>query len=278
MAKNIDTLVKDIYSTLESGAFEIDADKLAAMIKARFSEDKRGGSLRMSNLGTPCKKKLWYTVNKPELAEPLTAPTLIKFLLGDIIEEVALTLAEAAGHEVEGRQTKLEIGGVKGHRDALIDGMLVDVKSANSRSFGKFRYHKLRDEDPFAYLTQLALYYKASKDKKIHGEAAFLAVDKELGHIVLDKYAQDERYDWDAFVERQKDMVQQKDPPARSYSPKPDGKSGNMVIPMECRYCPFKTPCWQETNGGKGLQMVVFSNGPRWFTKVVRTPNPRASS
>ncbi len=275
---SIDTLVQDIYKTLESGAFEIDADKLAKMIAARFAEDKRSGSLRMSNLGSPCKKKLWYTVNKPELAEPLTAPTLIKFLIGDIIEEVILTLAEATTHEVTGRQDQLEIGGVKGHRDAIIDGMLVDVKSANSRSFGKFKYHKLHDEDPFGYLTQLALYHRASNDKKIHGEAAFLAVDKELGHVVLDRYAQDEHFNWDAFVERQKEMVQRSDPPARSYDPVPDGKSGNMVIPMECKYCPFKAPCYQDTNNGRGLRMVVFAKGPCWFTKVVREPNPRVGS
>lgn len=271
----IDTLVQDIYKILESKDFNLDAENLAKTIKHRLESKQRGGTLRMSSIGQACERKTWYSVNNPDAAEKIAAHTYLKFLLGDIIEEVVLALAKAAGHTVTGEQDTLEIAGIKGHRDALIDGMLVDVKSANSRSFGKFRYHKLHDEDPFAYLKQLALYHHASRDKEVSGEAAFLAVDKELGHIVLDRYAQDTKFDWEKYVERKKLMVARNSPPSRHYDDKPDGKSGNRVLGMECRYCPFKELCWSKEEGGPGLRMVVFSNGPRWFTKVVREPSPR---
>ena len=273
----IDTLVKDIYRILETKEFELDADNLAKTIKSRLEQKQAGGTLRMSSIGQACERKTWYSVNKPEIAEGHSGPTYLKFLLGDIIEEVVLALAKAAGHDVQGEQDTLDVAGIKGHRDALIDGMLIDVKSANSRSFDKFKYHQLRPEnDPFAYLSQLALYHYASDDKEVTGTAAFLAVDKELGHIILDKYKQDVNFDWEKFVEDKKVMVAQPEPPARHYDAVPDGKSGNMVICMECKYCPFKEECWQDTNGGAGLRKVVFANGPRWFTRVRKEPSPKA--
>jgi len=277
MKPRIDTLVSDIYKTLEKGAFEIDAKELADGIAGRFREEHQGGRLRMSNVGTPCKRKLWYTVNKSELAEPLQGHTLLKFMIGHVIEEIVLSLVKAAGHVIYGRQDKLEVGGIKGSRDAVIDGMVVDVKSANSRSYDKFKYHKLHNEDPFGYLDQLGLYHYASKNEEgvtNMKEAAFLAVDKELGHLCLDRYNKEEK-DYERLIEEKKAMVARDLPPARGYRDVPDGKSGNMVVPMQCKYCPFKDTCWKDANGGAGLRKVVFSNGPRWFTKIIREPNPK---
>ncbi len=272
----IETLVEDIYKILVSKEFEIDADNLAKTIKNRLEQKQGGGTLRMSSIGQDCERKTWYSVNKPEVAEGHSGPTYLKFLLGDIIEEVVLSLAKAAGHDVRGEQDTLDVAGIKGHRDALIDGMLIDVKSANSRSFDKFKYHQLKKgNDPFAYLTQLSLYHYASDDKEVDGEAAYLAVDKELGHIILDKHKQDVNFDWKKFVEDKKEMVARPVPPGRHYSPVADGKSGNMVIPMECKYCAFKDTCYQDINGGRGLRKVVFANGPRWFTVVRKEPAPK---
>ena len=273
----IETLIDDIYKILDTGDFTLDVASLASMINRRLTERSDKGSLRMSNAGTKCDRKLWYTVHKNELAEPIAPHTRLKFLIGDILEEIILTLAKAAGHTVDGEQTTLEVAGVKGHRDAVIDGMVIDVKSANSRSFDKFKYHKLHTEDPFNYLVQLGLYVDASKDEDIvtyREEGAFLAVDKELGHLVLDRY-RNRDIDCVKLIEDKKEMLQGAEPVGRYYSDKPDGKSGNMVIPMECKYCPFKEHCWRDANGGKGLRKVLFSNGPRWFTKVVREPAPK---
>ena len=60
-------------------------------------------------------------------------------MFGDILEELLLFLAKEAGHTVTGQQDTLSISGVNGHRDAIIDGRLVDVKSASSYSFRKFK-------------------------------------------------------------------------------------------------------------------------------------------
>lgn len=267
--KSINTLVDDIYELLASGSFQIDADRLASMLARRLSEAKTSTSLRMSNFGTPCERKLWYSVNVPQTAEPLSPQARLKFLIGDIIEEVVITLARQAGHSVEGEQDERRLGGVKGHLDGIIDGVVVDVKSANARGFRKFADHRLATDDPFGYLAQLGMYLDASQDDPRVGakrQAAFLAVDKELGHIVLDQYILPKR-DWETEIEAKKEMLANPKPPPRHYMPEPDGKSGNMKLCMECSYCPYKKECWP------GVKGYAYSNKPTWLTTVVREPN-----
>ena len=116
---------------------------LAKKLAVRLSEERGNATLRLSNWDSPCERQLWYKINKPETVEALPANVRLKFLTGDVMEEVILFLAKASGHEVEGEQDELIIGGVIGHRDGIIDGHLVDTKSASPYSFKKFEEHKL---------------------------------------------------------------------------------------------------------------------------------------
>lgn len=273
--KSINTLIKDIYGVLERGEVRIDSDKLSKTIANRLSENKSGGDvLRMSKLGEKCERKLWLAKNRPEAAEHLPGHTLLKFLIGDIHEEVVLSLAEASGHKVEARQETVDLHGVKGHLDAIIDGVIVDVKSANARGMVKFEKHKLESDDPFGYMDQLGAYSESTKDDarvQVKGEVAFLASDKELGHLVLDKYKKPEK-DWLKHISRLRGILAEKEPPKRHYMAQPDGASGNMKLPMECTYCQYKNECWKNANEGKGLRKFLYSNGPRWLTYVAREP------
>lgn len=270
--KSISTLVSDIYKLLEDNKAVIDADRLAKVIAARLAQSGKSDVLRMSKLGEKCERKLWYQANMPEVAEKLPGHTLLKFLIGDIHEEIILSLAEAAGHDVKGRQDEVSIDGVLGHRDAIIDGVLVDVKSANSRGMEKFRTHSVVEDDPFGYHDQLQAYLAASQDDvQVKGEAAFLASDKELGHLVLDKYKKKD-IDWKAKIQRLRAILAEKNPPKRAYDVVPEGKSGNLKIPMECSYCQFKNECYKNSNGGKGLRKFFYSKGPVWFTHIEKEP------
>lgn len=278
--KTINTLVPDIYEAISSDTpipeerVEELGQSLTAMLKRRLSTSHVPRGLSMSNFGSKCKRQLWYKVNKPELGEPLEPKARLNFLAGDIWEEILLFLAKIAGHKVEGEQDELDFNGLKGHRDAVIDGVTVDVKTANSRSIEKFRDHKLEHDDPFGYLDQLGLYVEAARnDPAVIGkrEGAFLAADKERGGLYLDKYLLPEK-DYGKELQNTRDMLSSERPPQRRYSPVPDGKSGNQVIGMECRYCAFKEECWKDTNNGQGLLKYIFASGPRWFTKIVKEP------
>jgi hypothetical protein len=271
LTKSINTLVSDIYDLLASGSFKIDADKLAHMIADKFEEVQRKDNLRMSNFGTPCDRKLWYAVNMPDAAEPIPPHTYLKFMYGHIIEEVVMQLIEQAGHEVTHQQEEVEISSVTGHIDALVDGRVVDVKSANSRGMAKFRDHGLGSDDPFGYLSQLGLYLHAMRPKVSAGNetrASFIAVDKELGHIVLDTYEFPKK-DWDAAIELKKAMLAAKEPPPRGFSPEPHNKSGNMKLPTPCAYCPHKKTCYP------GLRTFIYANGPVYMTRVTKQPEVR---
>ena len=90
----------------------------------------------MSSIGQPCERKLYYEVNSPEDAEELRPEVYMKFLFGDLTELLLLFLAEASGHTVEGTQDEQDIVGIKGHRDAVIDGTLVHVSSWYDNEMG----------------------------------------------------------------------------------------------------------------------------------------------
>lgn len=279
MIKTIDTLVSDIKHVLKTG--EGYTEEIGDWISEDVNKSLQrqlGASgwvsqprLRMSGLGTPCDRKLWYTINRSDSREPLPANTKFKFLFGDIIESVTLGLAKAAGHHVTGLQGSVEIAGIKGSRDAIIDGVLIDVKSANDRSMQKFRDNGLRDGDPFGYLSQLSSYLFASQDDPLLTEknkAGFLVVDKNFGHIELHMYdLTDLMENKLQEVEEKKQIVKSKEPPPKAFDPVPDGKSGNMKLNTNCSYCDFKHICWPEA------RTFLYSNGPRYLTKVVREPN-----
>lgn len=221
----------------------------------------------MSNLGTP-DRQLWYQVNIPKEAEPLEDNVLVKFLFGDILEHLLLFLAEEAGHTVEGVQDELEIDGVLGHRDAVIDGVLVDLKSASTYSYQKFQKHLTPEEDSFGYLDQLGAYLYASQDDPIvkdKNRAAFLVIDKTLGNICLDIHPKRE-LDYKKEVENKRRILESETPPERCFEPVPEGLSGNLKLGTRCSYCRHKHTCHPN------LRTFLYAKGPVFLTKVEKTP------
>lgn len=275
----IEQLIDDIADTLEQGKEEVAvetkekyanlfAEMLEERLKPRPKEGK--GTLRMSNIGKPCDRQIWYDVNQPyEKIEPLKAATKLKFLYGDLTELLMLYLAEVSGHSVEGTQDVQEIEGIKGHRDAVIDGVLTDVKSASTYGFAKFADGTLRNNDSFGYFTQGGSYLKAGEDDdlvKDKNRFAFLALDKSLGHFCLDIHHQDETIDYEELYRQKKAMVDQPEPPERAFTDVPEGTSGNMKLPTACSYCAHKWKCYPN------LRMFIYSNGPKYLTVVEKEP------
>lgn len=279
--KTIDTLVDDIMAVVDGqGGWDetINSyfkDCVGETLRNRIGdhrEERKGGTLRMSSIGQPCERKLWYSINEWEKAETLTPDTKFKFLYGDILEDLLLSLAKAAGHDVQGHQDTMTICGIKGHRDAVIDGVNIDVKSASPFSWKKFNNHELEANDPFGYLTQLSSYVYASKDDPIVTDkdgGAFLAVCKVSGKLTLDYY--DFRSmglldDVESLYEDRKSMAGKSTPPARGFPTEPDGKSGNRKLGVNCSYCDFKKICHP------GLRAFKYYNGPVFLTEVKKEP------
>lgn len=267
--KSIDTLVDDILSLVgnpDRSALDPDritefAAGLAARVSTKITEDRVPSGLRMSNFGMPCERHLWYRVNRPELAEKLPAAARMKFLYGDILEELLLFLARETGHTVEREQERVEFHGVVGHIDAVIDGVLVDCKSASTMGFNKFADGLTDRVDSFGYLDQLDLYLNGLG----LSEGGFLVIDKTLGKVCFDKHKRRDT-DWAARIDAKR-RVLAGPLPDRPYHSVPDGASGNEKLGVECSYCEFNKSSWP------GLRVFAYANGPRFLTTVRKKPD-----
>lgn len=273
-------LVKDIYQLFDEDTHHEPneenlhkfGESVKEMMRRRLAiRDENREALRFSSMGKP-DRQLWYMHNKPELGEKMSAKTLFKFLYGDMIEQVLLFLTVEAGHEVTHEQEEIEFGGVKGHIDAIIDGVVVDVKSASPYSFKKFQQRALFEDDPFGYIGQLSGYAEALTPGK---GAAFLVADKVHGDVALMTVDGDttSQYEPEKRIEHLKEVLKAEEVPPRCYAPVPEGKSGNMKLGVNCSYCPFKEHCWSDANNGKGLRKFMYYNGPVFLTHVAREPN-----
>lgn len=277
--KTLDTLVKDIYQLFLDGhsPSQENVDKLGEAVaksvsrslKRNLTDAPVGKNLRMSSIGKP-DRQVWYETHQEIKGEELRAPTLIKFLFGDILEDLLLFLVREAGHTVEGEQEEVDIGGVKGHMDSVIDGVLTDVKSTSSRSFKKFEEGTLKDDDPFGYIAQISGYVQGSGREGQPG--AFLAIDKQNGKICVHQVPTEDLIDVKERVSHLQELVSSEEEPPRCYEPVPDGKSGNMKLAIGCAYCPFKHYCWRDANEGKGLRTFNYSGTPRFLVHVENEP------
>jgi len=266
MSKSIDTLVEDIYSLFgghkcnPANAADF-GEEMMDVVTTRLARagDSGGSTLRMSNVGKPCDRALYYDVNGFD-KEELLPHTKIKFLLGDIVESLLLFLAKEAGHEVTHQQEEVMVNGIKGHIDAIIDGAVIDVKSASSFAFKKFSDGTLPDNDSFGYIAQISGYKHALATER----AGFLAMDKQNGTLAM--YEPKEFIDVPKRIEHMKKVVATAEPPFRGFVPKNDGKSGNMKLCTECSYCGHKKTCWPE------MRTFIYSTGPRYLTTVAKRP------
>jgi len=301
---NITTLKQDLEHVLKTGegwTKEIEgwmAQDIQKTISRQMNRNEDYKPyLRMSSLGKPCERQLWYEFHSKLKPEPLQASTKAKFIFGDMIESFLIALVMASGHKVEGLQELVEIDGIKGSRDCIIDGMQFDIKSAATQSFDKFKQGQLKgywkksrkkdepdvwipamEADPFGYISQNSSYLFASLDdpRITHkSEVGFLAFDKQFGHIVVDIYdVSDQLKTKRQEIQSKKDLIKSDTPPDRitwgtelksTKDKKPD-PNGNVGLKAPCSYCNYKKECYP------GLRTFISSKGPEYLVKVVKEP------
>jgi hypothetical protein len=266
--KHIGTLITDIYDTAKTDWFDdITSRRFNTEVARAFNKESRVPTLRLSQMGKKCPSQLWHSIHSPELEEPTQPWARIKFDYGHILEAYVLALVRASGHRVEGEQDELVLDGVVGHRDCVIDGYVVDVKSANSRSFQKFKDGSLRDNDDFGYLDQLDGYLVASHgDPKVIDNSIgyLLAIDKELGHVQLYRHELREQ-SIRQRVQDYKAIVGLQAPPKCTCKTEL-GSYGNVQLAYPATYNPYKYACFPH------LRCFLYSNGPRYLTEIKKIP------
>lgn len=239
-------------------------------ILEQLTRPEQPNRLRLSSMGEQCPRSLWASVHSPSSREKFPPHARIKFHYGHVIEQMAIALAKAAGHRVEGEQDELVVDGVKGHRDCVIDGCIVDVKSINSLGFQKVKAG-LVPQDIFlrSYLDQLDGYLVGSADDDlvtVKDKAYLWAIDKTLGHMCIYEH----RIRPDHIRQRiaqYKQIVVRDEPPACECDKVPEGKSGNIKLGLKASYNPYKFFCFPD------LRTFVGAKGPVYLTTVIRRPD-----
>lgn len=227
-------------------ATKIGEDVRDAVIRQFDNNQRRTFRLRMSNIGKPyC--QLWFEKNKPDEALPRPNTFAIAMLIGDIVEAVLKGLMTEAGIEYGDSDNvvlDIETGKISGSYDMVLDGAVVDIKSASDWSYkNKFEsYESLKNSDAFGYVGQLAGYAKA---------AGLLPG----GWLVLNKSTGDFKYvpaelDIDTELTKLKethDRLEKNEfercfePIAETFNRK---ETGNTILPKECSFCDFRKSCW----------------------------------
>lgn len=269
----LNTLVEDLYNLFdEENDHVVSEDNLDAFAEAAKellrqrlrARAERSEILRFSNLGRP-DRQIWYMGHASGEREKLSPKNALKFLYGDLIEQMLLFLVKEAGHTVEREQEELELDGVKGHIDAVIDGVTVDVKSASPMSYAKFEKGTLFENDPFGYIGQISSYASVVTPDtggaflafdKVHGDVCLLTV----GASITNTFGTAER------ISHLKDVLANDTAPPRCYPDEADGKSGNRKLGTQCSYCSYKNECWP------GVRTFLYSGKPRFLTHVARQP------
>ena len=277
--KTLDTLVTDIYNKIgvlaDGKHIDLDPETIdqfgesmkEILYKWSHPEPRGKATLRMSNIGRKS-RQLWFDMKSEDTAEKMPPSLFIKFLYGHLLEEIVLFLIKLSGHKVTSEQKEVKVSGIKGHMDCVIDGEVVDIKTASGYAFKKFRDGTLAENDMFGYMAQLAGYEAAEGTDK----GGFLALNKESGELALYRPDNFDKPNIKKKITDIKKAVKLATPPDLCYNPVPDGKSGNMQLPRECVYCRHKFECHKDANEGKGLRVFKYSNGLRYLTQTPKPP------
>lgn len=277
--KKLDTLVDDIYKklsvlgkgkslNLSEESIEQFGESMKEVLRHWSTPTPRSTeTLRMSNIGRP-NRQLWYDMKTEQQAQEIPPATFIKFLYGHMLEEVVLLLVKLAGHTVSDEQKNVKIKGIEGHMDCVIDGEVIDVKTASGYAFKKFKDGTLAEDDTFGYMSQLAGYEAG------HGTSngGFLAMNKESGELALYIPEELDKPNIETKIDTVKKSLKKSAPPELCYKPIPDGSSGNMKLPRGCFFCRHKLECHKDSNNGKGLRVFKYSKGLSYLTQVVKEP------
>ena len=289
---SIKTLVEDVVMAMGPDHTSISDQELAVYgasvaRHARDTLNKRTvrarpspRTLYASEIGDACPTRLWHK-RHGTMGLPMGGSTELKFLVGDFYEETLLLFAEASGHKVTDRQRELvfnvsehydghEGWEVHGHLDAVIDGYVVDVKSASSYAYELYTKNGCitNENNSFGYVEQLN-FYSYMMDKP----GLFWVADKSTGeHDLVDVEVIDLVGKVLKVVRTQEELDQQVDrrgtEPEHFFDPVPFGKKGNMKLVTQCSYCPFKKRCFPHVRAFK------YSKGKlEYLTTVADTPS-----
>ena len=249
--------------------------------KKHFTEERdKKFKPRMSSIGKPlC--QLQMEKSGVETETP-SYQSKMKFLFGDLIEALAITILKSSGVKIDEFQKKVSHtfgkDKINGTYDAKILGKIWDIKSASPYSF-KYKFAEGFDailkDDIFGYVSQGYLYSKA-EDVDFGG---WIAIDKSSGEwAVVETPINDDKHAKEALekAERNLKALNNDEPFKRQYEDIEEtfnGKAtGNRVLGRECSFCPYKKSCWEGIQYLPQQQSKAINPKYFWYTTLT---NPK---
>jgi CRISPR/Cas system-associated exonuclease Cas4 (RecB family) len=201
------------------------------------SYTRKIGTLRASELGDACDRKLWY--RSKGLQEPAPEPRVLRlFDRGHREEERVVAWLEGIGCKVWGDQKRVVHGDrFSGHIDGLVLGVkeapekthLLEIKTYNDKNFKKLN----KDGIPNQHYVQMQVYmYLLHIDR-----ALYIAVNKNDDDIYVKRLKLDKKFT-EAQLMRADRISASETPPARIGNNKPTW--------FECRWCGFSEECFKD--------------------------------
>lgn len=260
-----DPIVDDVNNNVDTAARIIEHIRSDLLPKDRSDRDPN--ELYVTQFSSPCWRKSWYAVNNQGTPEQMKGDNKFKFLYGDLIEESFLYLAKAAGHSVTFTQERLvvDIPGstrkMAGRIDAIIDGVLVDVKSCDPYTYDTAAANKYVDK--FGYWDQLEAYRRMIAEQVPHMglTAAIIFINKVNGKMCFVEPPKGHAApDFGSFAEEMDEPC----PTFPLLSTVEDGS--NQALCTTCSYCPYKFDCFEN------LRVFAYAKGPVFLAKVNKEP------
>ena len=282
----------------KAGRGELDSSRLEPLIE-KFGEDcknalrkqlsRRGGyRIRMSGLGRPlCQQQLEKAGNVQDVAYN----DVMRFLIGDLVEAIAVFTLKGAGVRVvkEQEQCSLELAGetINGTLDIVLEDeegeKVWDIKSASPWSYenkfsGRGGYEVIKEDDAFGYIMQGYLYSE-SQGKPFGG---WIAINKSSGEWDFVPAPREQEEDRKAYLSDAEKLVKHLindgkfkvpfEAADEAYTEKGVRiETGNKLMPKTCSFCSFKEKCWKGAVFHPKVTSRAKFKPSTWYTKLVKT-------
>lgn len=221
--------------------------------KRQFTEPKHDSGYRLSSIGRCLRQQAYKALGIDGDGKELDARARMVFLMGDLTEIAIVGLAKAAGCKITRTgedQAEVEIDGIKGHPDGVLDdSVLFECKSMSSYSFTEFERGHIDDGYRYqcnAYMEALGLkscvIVGLNKDAGVLSEFVFNK-SPEIVQSIRDRIALLKSATTDKL-------------PEREYQP--DAKN---YLPWQCRYCSHYKTCYPES------ELVLKGNSYRLYLR-----------
>ena len=253
-------------------------------LEKQFSSRDNDYRIRMSGIGRPlCQQKL---DKDPDVHSENDYTLIMKFLLGDLIEAVAIEVMKASGVEIQAEQkgVELDIAGMtmNGTYDVKINDKIYDIKSTSPAAFSsKFGanggYALVKENDPFGYLTQGYLYSEASESDF----GGWIAINKSTGEWAVceapDVQDEDKKQALGSAEKSIKNILADK-PFAREFEDVPETykdidksikPTGNRLLGKDCSFCGYKKHCWPDAILYRKVSLNKKRRPLVWYSKLV---------